>query len=89
MKEEQLKRDAKELANKLVDMVVDYIESKNYSPGEEAAVAINAVMMVTSFPLEYVPPSKRPEMIELFSSVTHRQMTEFNMYLRKENHEGN
>ena len=89
MTEEQLKRDVRELAFSVVEMITDYIDNKDYNESEEAAVVVNAILMLTSFPLEFVPPSKRSEIIELFSDFSRRQMDAFNQHLRKENHEGN
>lgn len=89
MIEEQLKRDVRELAFSIVDMITDYIDNKDYDESEEATVVTNTILMLTSFPLEFVPPSKRAEIIELFSDFSRRQMDAFNKHLRKENNEGN
>ena len=89
MTEEQLKRDVRELAFSVVEIITDYIDNKDYDESEEAAVVTNTILMLTSFPLEFVPPSKRMEIIELFSDFSRRQMNAFNQHLRKENHEGN
>ena len=87
--EEQLKRDVRELAFSIVDMITDYVDSKDYDESEEATVVTNTILMLTSFPLEYVSPSDRPRIIEMFSDFAREQMTAFNVHLRKENHEGN
>ena len=89
MNKDQIQKDTRELAFSIVDMITDYIDNKDYDESEEATVITNTILMLTSFPLEFVSPSDRPRIIEMFSDFAHKQMTAFNEHLRKENHEGN
>lgn len=83
-----IKDDAIELSHELGDAIEEFINRKNYEPHEAASVTINAIMNLTTYPLEDIPPSQRGEVIIEFLDKTRQMMNSYNSYLRKELGEG-
>ena len=80
--------DALALTHELGDTIRDFVNRKNYTPSEAATSMVNAVMKLTTYPLEELPPAQRAEVITEFLDNTLMMMEAYNEYLRKELGEG-
>ncbi len=85
---QELREDALALAHELGDTIEDFVNQKNYTPREAATVMINAIMNLTTYPLEELPPAQRAEVTAEFLDKTRMMMEGYNEYLRKELGEG-
>jgi hypothetical protein len=83
-----IQEDAVALAHELGDAIEDFVNRKSYAPNEAVSVMINAIMSLTTYPLEELPPAQRAEVITEFLEKTRMVMDEYNAYLRKELGEG-
>jgi hypothetical protein len=84
----EIQEDAVALAHELGDAIEDFINRKNYAPHEAASVMINAIMNLTTYPLEELPPAQRAAVTAEFLDKTRMMMEDYNAYLRKELGEG-
>ena len=84
----EIQEDAVELAHELGDAIEDFVNRKNYAPHEAASVMINAIMNLTTYPLEELPPTQRAEVTAEFLDKTRKIMEDYNAYLRRELGEG-
>lgn len=80
---------AQELASRIIDVIEEHFDSKNYSATDEHNILINSILMLITYPLESIPPESRQDVIEQFLEVARDQMNSFNQFLRKELNEGN
>lgn len=85
----RIHEEAQELASRIIDVIEDHLDQKQYSINEEHNVLINAILMLVTYPLEDIPAESRQEMIDQFLSIAREHMNSFNAFLRKENHEEN
>ena len=85
----KIERGSKELSELLADTIEEYLERKSFNGHEEHNIVVNALLTLTTYPLEDISPENRGEAIETFLTIARANMESFNQYLRKELNEGN
>jgi hypothetical protein len=85
----KIKKHSQELSSLIADTLEDYLDQHNLSPQEEHNIVVNALLTLTTYPLEDISPEHRQEAIDTFLSVARENMESFHSFLRKELKEGN